>query len=332
MVRQWQLAAELNYYRLCSRGDQMVNTGGTTSRGVHSDVPNVARIYDCLLGGKNNFAADRAAAAKIAEAAPEVVRRVRENREFLGRVVRFLAASGLRQFLDIGTGLPTQENVHQVARRLAPAARVVYVDNDPVVVSHAQALLATDPGTTAIEADLREPSAILRLVTEQGLIDLAQPVAILMLAVLHFIPDTAQTTQIVATFREQMAAGSYLAITHATAGNMSAGNLAQAVQTYSTSSAGSITPRSHEQIKALFGELEIEEPGVVPVAHWRPGQHTPQLAEPGVIQFPGRQAATTAQPATDGPVFLGGLARRTAGVRERYRESDSARLRIDSAT
>jgi hypothetical protein len=289
----------------------MGNTDGITSRGVHSHVPNVARIYDYLLGGKDNFAADRAAAAKIAEAAPEVVRRVRENREFLGRAVRFLAASGIRQFLDIGTGLPTQENVHQVARRLVPAARVVYVDNDPVVVLHAQALLATDRGTIAIEADMREPAAILRQVTEQGFIDLAQPVAILMLAVLHFIPDSAQAAQIVATFREQMAEGSYLVITHATAGNMSAGNLAQAVQTYSASSAGSITPRSHEQIKALFGGLELEEPGVVPVAQWRPECHAPQLDEPGVTQLPRAQPATASPPATDGPVFLGGLARRT---------------------
>jgi hypothetical protein len=289
-----------------------VNADRVTSRGVNSNVPNVARIYDYLLGGKDNFAADRAAAVRIAEAAPEVVQRVRENREFLGRAVRFLATVGIRQFLDIGTGLPTQENVHQVARRLVPAARVAYIDNDPVVVVHAQAILATDPGTIAIEADMREPAAILRQVTERGFIDPAQPVAILMLAVLHFIPDIAQAAQIVATFREQMAAGSYLAITHATAGNMSAGNLARAVRTYSTSSAGSITPRSHEQIKALFDELELEEPGVVPVAHWRPGSHGPQLAEPGVVPFPRCRPGMATLPATDGPVFLGGLARKTA--------------------
>lgn len=286
-----------------------------TSQSFNPNVPNVARIYDCLLGGKDNFAADRAAAAKIAEAAPEVVQRVRENREFLGRVVRLLAAAGIRQFIDIGTGLPTQENVHQVARRITPAARVAYVDNDPVVVVHAQAIVATDEGTIAIEGDLREPSAILRRVTEQGFIDLTQPVAILMLAVLHFIPDTTQAAQIVASFRERMAAGSYLVISHATAGDMSEGNLAQAVQTYSTSSAGSITPRSHEQIEALFGGLELEEPGVVPVAHWRPVSPQPLLVEPATVESRQSGPRGAAPPVMDGPVFLGGVARNTSSRR-----------------
>jgi O-methyltransferase involved in polyketide biosynthesis len=281
-----------------------------TSRDVNSDVPNVARIYDYLLGGKDNFAADRAAATKIAKAAPDVVQRVRENREFLGRAVRFLAAAGIRQFIDVGTGLPTQENVHQVARRLIPDARVAYIDNDPVVVVHAQAILATSPGTIAIGADMREPAAILRQVTEQGFIDLTQPVAILMLAVLHFIPDATEAAQIVAAFREQMATGSYLVITHATAGNMSEGNLAQAVQTYATSSAGSITPRSYDQIEALFDGLELEEPGLVPAAHWRPASHEPQPAEPGVVQFPRQRSQKVTLPVTEGPVFLGGLARK----------------------
>ena len=287
-----------------------MNTGRVIPRGVNSGVPNVARIYDYFLGGKDNFASDRTAAAKIAEAAPDVVRRVQENREFLGRTVRFLAAAGIRQFIDVGTGLPTQENVHQVARRLAPASRVAYVDNDPVVVLHAQALLATDSCTIAIEADMRDPAAILRRVTEQEFIDLTQPVAILMFAVLHFIPDSAQAARIVDTFREQMAAGSYLAITHATAGNMSAGNLAQAVQTYSTSSAGSITVRSHEQIAALFDGLELEEPGVVPVSQWRPASNGSQQAEATIVKFPGPLPGMASPAAPEGPVFLGGLARK----------------------
>jgi O-methyltransferase involved in polyketide biosynthesis len=263
-----------------------------TSLPVDPDVPNVARIYDHFLGGTENFPADRAAAAKIAQAAPEVVERVRENREFLGRAVRFLAAAGIRQFLDVGAGLPTRENVHQVAGRLVSGAHVAYVDNDPVVVAHAQAILAMDPGSIAVEADLREPAVVLSRVTEQGFIDLTQPVAILMLAVLHFIPDDAQAAEIVATFRERMPAGSYLAITHATAGNLSGDNLARAVQAYTASSAGSITPRSPDQIAAFFDGLELEEPGVVPAAHWRAGTGTP--------------------PAIPGPTFLGGLARKPA--------------------
>jgi S-adenosyl methyltransferase len=283
MAGQWQ------------RGGRSVNNDSVTFGVVNTDVPNVARIYDFFLGGTDNFAADRAAAAKISEAAPEVAQRVRENREFLGRAVRFLSCAGIRQFLDIGSGLPTRENVHQVARQLIPGARVAYIDNDPVVVVHARALLGSDPDAAAIEADMREPTVILRRVAEQGLIDLAQPVAILMLAVLHFVPDTAEAAQIVVTFREQMAAGSYLVITHATAGNMSSGDLAQAVQTYSTSSAGSITPRSPDQVRALFDGLELEEPGVVPAAYWR-------------LESSGPQAA----PAMYGPTFLGGLARKAA--------------------
>jgi O-methyltransferase involved in polyketide biosynthesis len=297
-----------------------VDNGGVTLPGVNREVPNVARIYDYFLGGLDNFAADRAAAAKITEFAPEVAQRVRENRAFLGRAVRLLSGLGIRQFLDIGTGLPTQESVHQVARRLAPGARVAYVDYDPDVVMHAQALLGSDPGAIAIEADMREPEVILRRVTEQGFIDLTEPVAILMLAVVHFIPDTAQAAQIVATFRERVAAGSYLALTHATAGNMSSGDLAQAVQTYATSSAGSITLRSPDQIEALFDGLELEPPGVVPVSYWRPGSDGPQPTEPGVARLPDSPPPTAppptaAPPATYGPAFLGGLAakRKSAG-------------------
>lgn len=259
-------------------------------RGVNPAIPNVARIYDYLLQGKDNFASDRAAAEKIAEAAPEVVRRTLENRAFLGRAVRFLADAGIRQFLDIGTGLPTQDNVHQVAQRFIPDARVAYVDNDPVVHSHACALLATDRRTVAIEADMREPEKILEQVTANGFIDLDQPLGILMIAVLHFLPDTDRPGEIVATFRDRMAPGSYLVISHATAGNMSPDNLAQAVQTYATTSAGSITPRSQEDIMSFFQGLELEEPGLVPVAHWRPVGITP--------------------PITSGPRFLGGIGRK----------------------
>lgn len=294
-----------------------MDTGRMTSRGVNADVPNVARIYDYLLGGKDNFAADRAAAAKITEIEPEVVRRVRENREFLGRAVRFLAAAGIRQFIDVGTGLPTQENVHQVARRLIPDARVAYVDIDPVVVVHAEAILATDPDTIAIEADMREPEVILRRVTQQGFIDLAQPVAVIMLAVLHFIPDDTQAAQIVATFREQMAAGSYLVITHAMAGNMTEDGLAQAAQIYAASSAGSLTLRSRAQIEAFFDGMELEEPGIVPAAHWWSASDDPQPAASGIIQFP-RWRSRKATPPTagaEGPSFVGGLARKTSNPR-----------------
>jgi hypothetical protein len=180
--------------------------------------------------------------------------------------------------------------VHQVARQLVPDARVAYVDDDPAVVAHAREILGTDPGTLVIEADMREPAAIFRRVTEQGFIDRAQPVAIIMLAVLHFTPGTAEAAKIAAAFRDRMAAGSYLVITHATAGNMSAADLAKAVQTYAASSAGSITLRSPDDIKAFFGTLELAEPGAVPAGYWRSGTATP--------------------PARFGPSFLGGVARK----------------------
>ncbi len=271
-----------------------MSTSDQALSGIDPGIPNVARIYDYFLGGKDNFAADRAAAAKIAEAAPGVVRRARENRAFLGRAVGFLAAAGVRQFLDIGTGLPTRENVHQVAGRIAPGARVAYVDNDPVVLTHARALLATDPCTVAIEADMRDPEVILGRATENQFIDLKQPVAVLMIAVLHFLPDNDQAARIVATFRDNMAAGSFLAITHATAGTMSQDDLTQAMQTYATTSAGSITPRSHDQIQAFFDGLELQTPGLVPVAHWRPSGLVPAVIS--------------------GATFLGGVARKPAGL------------------
>jgi len=267
-----------------------VTTDSWVPRGVNPAIPNVARIYDYFLGGKDNFAADRAAATKIAEAAPDVVRRTRENRAFLGRAVRFLAEAGVRQFLDIGTGLPTQDNVHQVAQRLVTGAHVAYVDNDPIVLTHAWALLATDPRTIVIEADMREPANILRQASANGFIDLAQPVAILMVAVLHFLPDSERPEEIVATFREHMVPGSYLVISHATAGDMSPQNLTQAVQTYATTSTGSITPRTHKQIESFFDGLELQEPGVVPVALWRPAGIPPATSS--------------------GPSFLGGIARK----------------------
>lgn len=262
--------------------------------GINPDLPNVARIYDHFLGGKDNFAADRAAAAKIVEAAPHVVQRARENRAFLGRAVQFAAEEGIRQFVDIGTGLPTQENVHQVARRRASDARVAYVDHDPVVVTHARAILATDPQTIAVQADLREPEMVLREVTEGGFIDVKRPVAILMVAVIHFLADSEEVKRVLAAYREIMAPGSYLIITHATPGDMNAGNMAKALQTYATTSAGGITLRSHEEIAGFFDGLELAEPGLVPVAYWRPTGLT--------------------APAISGPTFLGGVALKQNGV------------------
>ena len=166
--------------------------------GIDVTIPSVARMYDYYLGGKDNFAADREAAGKIIAAVPSARDSARRNREFLGRAVRFAAESGIRQFLDIGAGLPTQENVHQVALRTAPDSRVVYVDNDPIVLVHGRALLADNRQTTVIQGDLHDPDAILNDPKLTAHLDLDRPMAVLLVAILHFIPDEDEATNIVA--------------------------------------------------------------------------------------------------------------------------------------
>src|SRR6266498_1582061 len=181
---------------------------------INTDVAHPARMYDYYLGGKDNFPADREAADQALAASPAVRDMARQNRAFLQRVVRFLARdAGIRQFIDIGAGLPTQGNVHEIAQAITPDARVVYVDNDPIVVVHSDALLAGH-NTTAIKADLREPNVILEHPEVREVIDLDQPVAVLLVAVLHFLQDADDPVGVVARLRDAMAAGSYLAISH----------------------------------------------------------------------------------------------------------------------
>jgi S-adenosyl methyltransferase len=180
---------------------------------IDTSVPNVARIYDYWLGGKDNFAADRDAAERSAKAVPQLPWLSLENRRFLGRAVRVCARAGITQFLDIGSGLPTMENVHEVAEQAAEEPHVVYVDNDPVVVAHARALLST-PRTAAVRGDLTRPEEILRAPEVRRLIDFGRPVAILVVATLHFIPDEADPAGAMARLRDAMAPGSYLVLSH----------------------------------------------------------------------------------------------------------------------
>jgi hypothetical protein len=183
---------------------------------INTGVPNPARIYDYFLGGKDNFPADREVADQVLAIAPVARDVVEDNRAFLRRVVRHLAGeAGVRQFIDLGSGLPTQGNVHEIAQEVAPDARVLYVDNDAMVVTHSRALLAGD-NTVAIQADLREPEAIVGHPEVRELIDFEQPIALLLMAILHFIPDDEDPYGIVARFRDAMAAGSYLAVSHGT--------------------------------------------------------------------------------------------------------------------
>ncbi len=248
--------------------------------GIDTRTPNPARIYDALLGGKDNYPADRNAAHDILNVAPQARRGAKENRAFLQRAVRYLAAeAGIRQFLDIGTGLPTQGNVHQIAQQVAPHTRVVYVDHDPVVHVHANALLANHTTTIAVLADLREPEVILGQPEVRRLLDLTRPVAVLLVAVLHFLRDEEDPTGIVTRLRDAMAPGSHLVISHATADfHPQAG--AKVTQVYQHASAPLLL-RSHSQIARFFDGFDLVEPGLVEPAAWRPDPEGPTKPSAG---------------------------------------------------
>ena len=239
------------------------------ARGLDVSVPNVARIYDFILGGKDNFDADRAAAAQILAVIPGGSGPARMNRAFLGRVVHFLAAErGIRQFLDIGSGLPTASNVHEIAQAADPDARVVYVDSDPVVVLHAQAILEDRAkGVAAVRGDLRDPAGITASPAVGELIDFSQPVAVLLFAVLHFVPDGDDPRSLVAGFRDVMAPGSALALSHITDENIDE-EAARAGRAVYQSASAPIVPRSRAQIEAFFDGLDLLPPGVGGIGHW----------------------------------------------------------------
>ncbi len=229
-------------------------------------------MYAFWLGGKDHFAADRQAAEEVMRLRPQVVASARANRAFLARVVRYLAAeAGIRQFLDIGTGLPGQEgsNTHEIARAVDPGCRVVYADNDPVVLVHARAhLTSTPPGTCEyVDADLREPETILAQAART--LDFTQPAAILLLAVLHFIPDAADPGEIVAALASALAPGSCVAISHLT-GDFAPEQIRAATSAYNKLAPAPVTARTHAQVTSLFGGLPLLAPGVVPVTEWRP--------------------------------------------------------------
>jgi hypothetical protein len=232
-------------------------------------IPSPARMYDYWLGGKDNFPADREAARQVMDAYPDVRRLARANRRFLTRAVWFMAAQGIRQYIDLGTGIPTSPNVHEVARQAIPDARVIYVDNDPVVTLHSQALRATGDGVIAIHGDIRRPQDIIAHPELAELIDFTEPVGILFISVLHFISPEEDLGGIVAAFRWRMAAGSYLAISHATTDRADPEVLAEIAQVYKGATAPAV-PRPAAQIRELFTGLDLVEPGVVDVSQWRP--------------------------------------------------------------
>jgi hypothetical protein len=254
---------------------QGTGAGPELPQEINTNVAHPARVYDYWLGGKDNFPADRALAELMIQAIPNMRAMAAANRAFLGRAVRYLAEeAGVRQFLDIGTGIPTSPNVHEVAQAAAPETRVVYVDNDPIVLAHARALLTSqDAGETAfILADLREPKSVLDHPTLMSTLDLSQPVAVLAVAVLMYFRDTDDPNpfEMVSTLLEPMPSGSYLAVTHPTP-DFNPEETAKAVA--AAEQAGvTLVPRSQADVEGFFTGLELVDPGVTPVLSWRPDQ------------------------------------------------------------
>ena len=242
---------------------------GTSAAEIDTSVAHPARVYDYWLGGKDNFAADREAAERVLAVTPGLRFRVQANRAFLARAVRFLATeAGIRQFLDIGTGIPTANNTHEVAQAAAPTSRIVYVDNDPIVLAHARALLTSSPegATSYLEADLREPGTIL---TEAArTLDFEQPVALMLIGVLHLVQDSEDPVwHRPSGYLAALAPGSYLAISHP-ASDIHPGQ-AEAQRRYNERVATPQTLRSHAQVCRFFDGLELVPPGVVYVHTWR---------------------------------------------------------------
>ena len=239
--------------------------------GVDPERPSIARIYDFYLGGNHNLPADREAARHVVELTPELPDIMRVNRAFLRRSVRHLVGAGIRNFLDLGSGIPTVGNVHEIAQGVDPTARVVYVDNDPVAIAHSREILDGNDRAVIVHGDLRDAAAILAdaEVNRLLLLGLGEPIALLMSAVLHFVPDDGEAAALVAAYRDALAPGSYLALSHAAHKPESAERNERAAETYSRTVAP-MKLRSLEEVTALLDGFEIIDPGVVYCEQWRP--------------------------------------------------------------
>lgn len=252
------------------------------------DVPHSARIYDYLLGGKDNFQADRDAAAGITVDWPNLPKSMRANRDFMRRVGRYLAANlGFRQFLDVGTGLPTSPNLHQVVQAVVPEARIVYVDNDPIVLAHARALLTSSPeGKTAyIDADLRDSAAIIDSAQAREVLDFQKPIALSLIAILQFITDDKDVYRIVGELLAALPSGSALALSTVTA-ESAPEEVTSGVAAYNANGIPT-RARSKAEVEALFGGLDLVTPGVVLVNHWLPDDETPAAIDAHVHMYGG---------------------------------------------
>ena len=235
-----------------------------------TNVAHIARVYDYWLGGKDNYAADRATGDAMIEAYPDLVSSVRANRAFLGRAVRYLAGeAGIRQFLDIGTGIPSANNTHEIAQATAASCRIVYVDNDPIVLAHARALLTSSPAgaTDYLDADLRDTDTILAHAART--LDFSQPVAVMLIAILHLIPDDDDPYRIVARLMQAVPAGSYLALSHV-ASDIEPEKQAEAARRYNQAARDKQNHRTRAEVTRFFAGLDLVQPGVVAVQQWRP--------------------------------------------------------------
>lgn len=252
--------------------------------GFDPSRPNIARVWDYWLGGKDNFEADRELARKLLAVHPLSPQMARENRQFLARTVSYVAARGVRQFIDIGAGLPTTLNTHEIARNVDPDARVAYVDSDPVVISHARALLAKSPGVIALPGDLLDPGGILTDPALTELIDVSAPACVILSAILHFT-DAATAREVTAALALAIAPGSYMII------SVGSGSPAQSEAFTSAYTAARIYIHSLEEIRQFFGDLDLQPPGIVPVRCWQGSSLVPE---------PAARTAT----------FIGGVARK----------------------
>jgi S-adenosyl methyltransferase len=264
--------------------------------GIDTKKPSIARVYDFMLGGKDNFAIDRQVGELALQITPDGPEAARANRAFLRRVIRYLTAeAGIRQFLDIGSGLPSQGNVHEIAQAVDPTARVVYVDSDPIVLAHGRALLGSNDTTKVIQADLRQPEDILDHPDVHALIDFKQPVGLLLFAILHHLKDSEDPGGVAARLRDALPSGSYVAISHfhnPGDAHPDASKKAVVVEKIFNETLGTGRWRTHDEILGYFGDFEVLEPGLVPLAEWRP-----------------EQGETFEQPDTH-YTFVGGLARK----------------------
>ncbi len=263
------------------------SSGHAQTAGINTGVAHNARVWNYWLGGKDNYPVDRQVGDRVTQMYPAIGEVARADRAFLGRAVRFLAQeAGIRQFLDIGTGLPTADNTHDVAQRIAPGSRIVYVDNDPIVLTHARALLTSSPEGVAdyVDADVHDPQTILRGAART--LDFDRPVAVMLLGILNFVLDTGEAVSIVDRLVDAVPSGSYLALTHPTLELGGEGN-AEAMRFWNENATPAITARTGQEVARFLERLELVEPGLVSCSRWRPDLGTEgeqaQVAQFGAV-------------------------------------------------